>query len=106
MEEELHERPLCRCFADLDGAARMPDETIILHFRHLLEKHLLATINIGLAQQDLMLKTGPIVDASSIAAPSSTKNKEGERDPERHQTKTRPSGLRPACETRWNNRSG
>ena len=70
----------------------MPDETTILRFRHLLQKHqlapqVLAAINTGLAQQGLMLKTGTIVDATIIAAPSSTKNKEGERDPEMHQTK-------------------
>jgi IS5 family transposase len=47
----------------------------------------LATINAGLAQQGLMLKTGTVVDATIIAAPSSTKNKDGERDPEMHQTK-------------------
>ena len=92
MEEELHERPLYRRFAGLDGAARMPDETTILRFRHLLEKHqlapqVLATINAGLAQQGLMLKTGTIVDATIIAAPSSTKNHDGARDPEMHQTK-------------------
>ena len=92
MEEELYERPLYRRFAGLDGAARMPDETTILRLRHLLEKHqlapqVLATINAGLAQQGLMLKTGTTVDATTIAALSSTKNKEGERDPEMHQTK-------------------
>lgn len=92
MEEELHERPLYRRFAGLDGAARMPDETTILRFRHLLDKHqlapqVLATINAGLAQQGLMLKTGTIVDATIIAAPSSTKNHDGARDPEMHQTK-------------------
>jgi IS5 family transposase len=92
MEEELHERPLYRRFVGLEGAARMPDETTILRFRHLLEKHqlapqVLATINSGLAQQGLMLRTGTVVDATIIAAPSSTKNKDGERDPEMHQTK-------------------
>lgn len=92
MEEELHERPLYRRFVGLDGAARLPDETTVLRFRHLLEKHqlapqVLATINAGLAQQGLMLKTGTVVDATIIAAPSSTKNKDGERDPEMHQTK-------------------
>ena len=81
-EEELHERPLYRRFVGLDGAARLPDETTILRFRHLL-----AIINTGLSQQGLMLKTGTIVDASIIAAPSSTKNKDGQRDPEMHQTK-------------------
>ena len=92
MEEELHERPLYRRFVGLDGAARMPDETTILRFRHLLEKHelapqVLATINAGLAQHGLMLKTGTVVDATIIAAPSSTKNTQGERDPEMHQTR-------------------
>ena len=92
MEEELHERPLYRRFVGLEGAARMPDESTILRFRHLLERHelapeLLATINAGLAQHGLMLKTGTVVDATIIAAPSSTKNKAGERDPEMHQTK-------------------
>jgi transposase, IS5 family len=92
MEEELHERPLYRRFAGLEGAVRMPDETTILRFRHLLEKHeltpkILSVINAGLARQGLMLKTGTIVDASIIAAPSSTKNNSGERDPEMHQTK-------------------
>ena len=91
-EEELHERPLYRRFVGLDGAARLPDETTILRFRHLLEKHelarqVLAIINTGLSQQGLMLKTGTVVDASIIAAPSSTKNKDGQRDPEMHQTK-------------------
>lgn len=92
MEEELHERPLYRRFAGLDGAARMPHETTILRFRHLLEKHqltpqVLAAINTRLAQQCMMLQTGTIADATIIAAPSSTNNKEGERDPKMHQTK-------------------
>ncbi|WP_148639732.1 IS5 family transposase, partial [Paenacidovorax caeni] len=92
MEEELHERPLYRRFVGLDGAARLPDETTILRFRHLLEKHelapqVLAAINATLVQQGLMLKTGTVVDATIIAAPSSTKNKDGKRDPEMHQTK-------------------
>jgi IS5 family transposase len=92
MEEELHERPLYREFAGLAGSPRIPDETTILRFRHLLEKHdlaarVMAAINAGLAQQGLMLKTGTIVDATIIAAPSSTKNQDGERDPEMHQAK-------------------
>ena len=61
-------------------------------FRHLLEKHnlgtkLFATINQHLADNDLMLKEGTIVDASIIAAPTSTKNQDNARDPEMHQTK-------------------
>ena len=92
MEEELHERPLYRRFAGLTGASKLPDETTILRFRHLLEKHSLApeilkTINAGLIAQGLMLRTGTLVDATLIAAPSSTKNNTGTRDPEMHQTK-------------------
>lgn len=93
MEEALHDTPLYREFARLDaGMARMPDETTILRFRHLLEEHnlsiqLLATINATLIAKGLMLKTGTVVDATLIAAPTSTKNSTGERDPEMHQTK-------------------
>lgn len=75
-----------RRFAGLEGAARMPDETTILRFRHLLERHalasqVLATINAHLAEHGLMLRTGTVVDATIIAAPSSTKNKDNARDP-------------------------
>jgi IS5 family transposase len=93
MEEALHEVPLYREFAGLDaGMSRLPDETTILRFRHLLEAHalaqpLLATVNAVLADKGLLLKTGTIVDATLIAAPSSTKNNTGERDPDMHQTK-------------------
>ncbi len=93
MEEALHDIPLYREFARLDaGITRLPDESTILRFRHLLEAHdlgaqILATVNAVLAQRGLLLKTGTVVDATLIAAPSSTKNKEGRRDPEMHQTK-------------------
>jgi IS5 family transposase len=93
MEEALHDTPLYCEFARLDaGMARMPDETTILRFRHLLEENnlsiqLLATINATLIAKGLMLKTGTVVDATLIAAPSSTKNSTGERDPQMHQTK-------------------
>ena len=93
VEDALHDVSLYCEFARLDlGAMRLPDETIILRFRHLLEDNslssqLLATINATLAARGLMLKTGTVVDATLIAAPSSTKNSNGERDPEMHQTK-------------------
>jgi len=93
MEEALHDVPLYCEFAHLDpGMGRLPDETTILRFRHLLEENnlsiqLLATINATLATKGLMLKTGTVVDATLIAAPSSTKNSTGERDHEMHQTK-------------------
>jgi IS5 family transposase len=93
MEEALHDMPVFREFAKLaDGVARLPDETTILRFRHLLEKHDLATdmlrvVNDILRAKGLMMKKGTVVDATLIAAPSSTKNAEGERDPEMKQTK-------------------
>jgi IS5 family transposase len=93
MEEALHDMPLYREFARLDaGATRLPDESTILRFRHLLEgralgPQILATVNAQLIQRGLLLKTGTVVDATLIAAPSSTKNSTGERDPEMHQTK-------------------
>ena len=93
MEEALHDVPLYREFAGLDaGVTRMPDESTILRFRHLLEANnlsiqLLAAINATLAIKGLLLKSGTVVDATLIAAPPSTKNRTGERDPEMHQTK-------------------
>ncbi len=93
MEEALHDVPLYREFADLEGPMRrLPDESTILRFRHLLEKHglaapMLATVNRVLQERGLTLETGTVVDATLIAAPSSTKNSTGERDPEMGQTK-------------------
>ena len=92
MEEALHDVPLFREFAGLDWDSRLPDESTILRFRHLLERHqlaeqILATINALLLDKGLMLKAGTVVDATLIAAPSTTKNGKGERDPEMHQTK-------------------
>ena len=93
MEEALHDVPLFRDFAGLSGwSERLPDESTILRFRHLLEQHKLApqilqTINDLLRAKGLMLRVGTVVDATLIAAPSSTKNSSGERDPEMHQSK-------------------
>ena len=92
MEEALFDVPLYRQFAGLGGMNRLPDRVSILRFRHLLEQHELApkmleAVNATLAAKGLMLKEGTAVDASLIAAPSSTKNNTGTRDPEMHQTK-------------------
>jgi IS5 family transposase len=92
MEDMLYEVESVRRFVGLKLSGPLPDETTILKFRHLLEKHnlgtkLFATINQHLADNDLMLKEGTIVDASIIAAPTSTKNRDNARDPEMHQTK-------------------
>ena len=91
MEEALHAVPLYREFAMLDaGMTRLPDESTILRFRHLLEAHelsvgMLAAVNEILQAKDLMLKVGSAVDATLISAPSSTK-KASTRDPEMSQT--------------------
>jgi IS5 family transposase len=89
-----------RVFARLSLTEPIPHETTILNFRRLLEKDelapkILARVNAYLSPKGLMLKRGSIVDATIIAAPSSTKNAEGKRDPEMHQTKKRnPVALR------------
>ena len=73
--------------------ARLPDRVSILRFRHLLEQHELApkmleAVNATLASKGLLLKEGTAIDAATlIAAPSSTKNSTGTRDPETHQTR-------------------
>jgi len=92
MEEALHDVPVFREFAGLNYETRLPDESTILRFRHMLEKHklagqILAVVNEMLQAKGLMLKAGTVVDATLIAAPSSTKNATGTRDPEMHQTK-------------------
>lgn len=88
MEDALHDIPALRRFAGLDaGASRMPDETTILNFRHLLEAHQLAErlfqeVVALLTARGLILCEGTIVDATLIAAPASTKNRDRRRDPE------------------------
>ncbi|MDM8009074.1 MAG: IS5 family transposase [Phycisphaerae bacterium] len=92
MEEALYDTPVMRRFARLGGLDNVPDETTILNFRRLLESHNLAEkiferVNAHLARKGQSLRAGTIVDATIVAAPSSTKNQDGERDPEMHQTK-------------------
>lgn len=90
MEEMLIDTPCFRRFAGIDMVEdRIPDETTILNFRHLLEENriaeqILETVNQSLREKGVMLKEGTILDATIINAPSSTKNKKGERDPEMH----------------------
>ena len=91
MEDALYEIHSMRKFAGL-SLDRIPDETTILNFRHLLEKRKLGEkifkeISKLLEEHGLILKEGTAVDATIISAPSSTKNQEGKRDPEMHQTK-------------------
>jgi IS5 family transposase len=81
-----------------DGQRAYPDETTILAFRHLLEKNnlgeqIFAAEKAHLKERGMAMKQGTIINATLIAAPSSTKNKAGERDPEMHQTKKGNNGI-------------
>lgn len=92
-EEALYDSRAMRRFVGIDlGREPVPDETTICKFRHILERHnlgaeLFRLINEYLAENGLNVRTGTIVDATLIDAPSSTKNKDGRRDPEMHQTR-------------------
>ena len=93
MEDALYDIESMRRFADIDiGNDEVPDETTILHFRHLLEKHELTKkifekTKRYLSEKGLLLREGTIVDATIISAPTSTKNQTNTRDKEMHQTK-------------------
>ena len=93
VEEALYDSRAMRQFVGIDlGREPVPDETTICKFRHLLETHqlgqqLFARIGEYLTKQGLQVNRGTIVDATIISAPSSTKNRTKERDPEMHQTK-------------------
>lgn len=93
VEEALYDSLAMRSFVGIDlGREPVPDETTVMRFRHLLEEHelgeqIFAAVCAVLQQKGLRLSKGTIVDATIIAAPSSTKNEQGERDPEMHQTK-------------------
>jgi IS5 family transposase len=92
-EDALYDVPAFRDFCRIDlGRERVPDATTLLQFRHLLEEHqigaaLFAKIGELLQANGMKLSGGTIVDATLIAAPPSTKNATGERDPEMHQSK-------------------
>ena len=93
VEEALYDIASLRRFVGIDlGLERVPDETTVLKFRHLLEQHglgekLFAEVGRVLQTSGFALKTGTIVDATLIGAPSSTKNAQKARDPEMHQTR-------------------
>jgi IS5 family transposase len=92
-EDSLYDSESMRRFAGVELAEdTIPDETSILRFRHLLEEHKLTQaifieVRGLLEDKGLLLKSGTIVDATIIAAPTSTKNADAKRDPEMHQTK-------------------
>jgi IS5 family transposase len=93
VEEALYDISSMRTFVGIDlGRESAPDETTVCKFRHLLEEHglgkrIFEAVGVHLQRQGLKVSSGTIVDATIIAAPSSTKNADGERDPEMHQTK-------------------
>jgi len=92
-EDALYDTQSFRDFCRFDlGSERVPDETTLMNFRHLLEQHdlgaaLFAKVGELLLANGMKLSGGTIVDATIIAAPSSTKNADNARDPEMHQTK-------------------
>ena len=93
LEDALYDSHAMRSFSGIDlGVESVPDATTLLKFRHLLERHALTQqifqeINAHLSERNLFMREGTIVDATIIAAPSSTKNQSKRRDPEMHQTK-------------------
>lgn len=93
VEESIYDSRAMRIFVGIDlGKERVPDETTILNFRHLMEKNnlgdeLFNLVNIYLAENGMKVNRGTIVDATIINAPSSTKNKDKQRDPHMHQTR-------------------
>jgi IS5 family transposase len=93
VEDALYESPSMRGFVGIDlGREPAPDETTVCKFRHLLERHglgrrIFAQVNGYLEGHGLKIGTGTIVDATILHAPSSTKNKDEQRDPEMHQVK-------------------
>lgn len=93
IEDAIYDSQAIRGFVGIDlNRESAPDATTLLKFRHLLEangitRQIFDTINGHLAEKGLMMREGTIVDATLIAAPPSTKNKDGERDPEMHQSK-------------------
>ena len=92
VEEALYDSVAMRAFVGIDlGVEGAPDETTVCKFRHLLERNklgktLLKAVNEYLRSNGIKISNGTIVDATIIGAPSSTKNKDGRRDPEMHQT--------------------
>jgi transposase, IS5 family len=93
VEEALYDSAALRQFVGIDlGREPAPDETTVCKFRHLLEEYnlggkMLEAVNLHLEKKGIRITTGTIVDATIIHAPSSTKNRDQQRDPEMHQTR-------------------
>jgi len=93
LEDALYDSQAMREFVGIDlGRQNVPDATTLLKFRRLLEEHklgaaILGEVNAHLTERGLLMREGTVVDATIIAAPPSTKNSKGERDPEMHQAR-------------------
>ena len=93
LEDTIYDSQAMRSFAGIDlGLESVPDATTLLKFRHLLEAHdltkrIFEEVGALLSERKLLMREGTLVDATIIAAPSSTKNRQGKRDPDMHQTK-------------------
>ena len=93
LEDAIYDSQAMRLFVGIDLSQEgVPDATTLLKFRHLLERHdltrgIFEEITTMLSEQKCLMKEGTIVDATIIAAPSSTKNQSRQRDPEMHQTR-------------------
>jgi len=93
VEDAIYDSQALRNFCGIDLAvASVPDSTTLMDFRHLLEKNalpqaMLQSVNALLKERGLLMSQGTLIDATLIAAPSSTKNKPHARDPEMHQAK-------------------
>jgi len=93
VEDALYDSQALRGFAGIElNRDPIPDATTVLHFRHWLESHeltkgLFEEVGAMLEERGLLMRQGTIVDATIIAAPPSTENKQKSRDPEMHQTK-------------------
>ncbi|MBI4188970.1 MAG: IS5 family transposase [Betaproteobacteria bacterium] len=93
VEDAIYDSQALRNFCRIDSAVEsVPDATTLLNFRHLLETHelpqaMLREVNAMLKERGLLMSQGTLIDATLIAAPSSTKNRKHERDPQMHQTK-------------------
>ena len=99
MEEAIYDSYAMRNFLGINFfAEQVPDATTLLHFHHLFEKHKLdekifEDVIERIEKAGLIMHGGLIVDATIIASPGFTKNKDGKRDPEMHQTKKAINGI-------------
>jgi transposase, IS5 family len=99
VEDAIYDSQALRHFCGIDlTVTSVPDSATLMDFRHLLEKNalphaMLHEVNELLNERGLLMSQGTLIDATLIAAPSSTKNKSHQRDPEMHQAKKAMNGI-------------